>query len=260
MLDVLQIGASRAGSTWLWRMLQKHPDVIFPCWGPNAAPGGGPAFSRKSAWFWNNTAPYWKDNHWGQVKPRAVKSLNEYRKWYDENVPGKIKMDITEGAAYIPKSRIQLIKQTYPDVKIVYCIRNPLTTIWSHMRFSHCENMSVNQFLQQRGGNYRRNVEYLKNLRMWENHFSPNIHVYFFNRIGDNPLVLLEELSRFMGIDDTIWSTLPKNEITTIVNSSNKNNMPAKVKNDLVKIFANDIEKIGKRFDQDLSHWLEGKE
>ena len=64
MLDVLQIGASRAGSTWLWRMLQKHPQVIFPCWGPNAAPGGGPAYSRKSAWFWNNTSGYWKDNHW----------------------------------------------------------------------------------------------------------------------------------------------------------------------------------------------------
>lgn len=260
MLDVLQIGASRAGSTWLWRMLQKHPDVIFPCWGPNAAPGGGPAWSRKSAWFWNNTAPYWKDGHWGQVKPRAVRTLDEYRKYYDENVLGKIKMDITEGAAYIPESRIELIKETYPNVKILYCIRNPLTTIWSHMRFSHQETTPALRFMEGRGGNYRRNVQYLKNLQMWEKYFAPNVHVYFFNEIRENPKALLEELSQFIGIDENVWSTLPVKELRSVVNPSKKHSMPERVRKELAPVFENDIKKIGERFNRDLSHWLEGKE
>jgi hypothetical protein len=261
MLDMLQIGASRAGSTWLWRMLQKHPQVTFPVWGPNAAPGGGPAYSRKSGWFWNNTSSYWKDNHWGKIKPRAILTLDEYRKWYDKTNPGKIKVDITEGAAYIPESRIKVIQQAYPDAKIVYCIRNPITTIWSHMTFSGQTNVPVNKFLKQRGGNYRKNVDYVKNLKTWKRYFpEERIKIYFFNLVRDNPAWILETLCIFLGIDEKIWKKIPKSELNTKVNSSKKNKLPEGTKTALVETYKNTIHGMEDYFVRDFSHWLEGNE
>jgi len=255
MLDLLHIGASRAGSTWLWRALNLHPQIVFPIWGPRAPNG------RKTGWFWNNTSPYWKDNHYGKVKERAVLTLDEYRKHYDPTEEGKVKIDITEGAAYIPESRIQLIKETYPDVRISYCIRNPITTLWSHIQYSG-GTTPVEQYFTSNGGNYLKNVQYIQNLNVWRKYFPiERIRVYFFSEIRDNPIDLLKLLSTDLDVDPTFWDTV---SLETITQKQNPNKRKIKLTNDTLQALARKckpyIQEIEEHFDMNLSHWLEGKE
>lgn len=256
MLDMLHIGASRAGSTWLWRSLNRHPQTVFPIWGPNAPNG------RKSGWFWNNASPYWNDNHFGKVKPRAIHSLEDYRKHYDPTEEMKVKIDITEGAAYIPESRIRLIKETYPNVKITYCIRNPITTIWSHIKYTGGSSSNVSKYFTSNGGNYIKNVEYIKNLKTWKRYFSEDqILVYFFSEIGDNPIGMLNRLSENLDIDCAFWDTDSVNEIQKKQNpNKNKSTLDDSTRQVLLERCSDLIRQVELYFDTDLPDWYEGKE
>jgi len=256
MLNMLHIGASRAGSTWLWRALNRHPQTVFPIWGPNAPSG------RKTGWFWNNTSSYWKDNHHGKLKPRAVTTLDEYREYYDPTEDGKVKIDITEGAAYIPESRIRLIKETYPDVKVTYCIRNPITTLWSHIKYAGGANGDIQGFFTSNGGNYIKNIEYIKNIKIWKRHFpEEQFMVYFFSDIKDNPIDLLKRLSENLDIDPKFWDT---DSLGEIQKKQNPNRNEAVLSNANKQIIINRcsdlIRQVELYFDVDLAHWYEGKE
>ena len=86
------------------------------------------------------------------------------------------------------------------------------------------------------------------------------MHVYFFNQIRDNPIDLLEGLSDYFEIDRTIWRSLPEKEITTKINSSEKQQMPAEVKSVLVERYRDSIKQMEIYFNKDLSRWTDGEE
>lgn len=257
MLDVLQIGASRAASTWLWRCLSLHPEINFPVPGKNAPDG------RKSGWFWNNNSKYWGDDgHYGKIRHsiNEINTLDEYRKWFDPIEVGQLNVDITEGAAYIPPVRIDIIKDVYPNVNILYCIRNPITTFWSHTQFHH---LSIDQAVKAHGGNLVRNVQYLKNYNNWADSFGEeNIYPYFFNRVEANPRWVLHMICIHLNIDPLFWYTIPY-DVLTIRHNARKEAKPIPgpelVK--LRKLFEQGIWELKEEWEHvPAKHWLNGKE
>ena len=77
--------------------------------------------------------------------------------------------------------------------------------------------------------------------------------------IKDNPIVLMEEISRYMGIDDTSWRNIPSH-LKKIVNPSSKKQLSDHVKIALGNMYRSPIMEMEEYFGKDLSHWLDGKE
>ncbi|OGT83573.1 MAG: hypothetical protein A3H91_02535 [Gammaproteobacteria bacterium RIFCSPLOWO2_02_FULL_61_13] len=94
--DFLCIGAQKAGTTWLYENLRRHPEIFLP--------------HRKELHYFD----------WGYSR-----HINIYAKNF-ENVSGKIKGDITPAYAVIAPDRIDIIRAIMPDAKILMLLRNPV--------------------------------------------------------------------------------------------------------------------------------------
>ncbi|HEY1772240.1 MAG TPA: sulfotransferase [Gammaproteobacteria bacterium] len=102
----LGIGAQKAGTTWLYKMLCAHPDVGMP--------------AQKELHFWDRDAA------------DAV-GIERYRHLFAV-LSGKARGEITPSYAVLPPERITLIRQHFPELRLLYVLRNPLERAWSHAR------------------------------------------------------------------------------------------------------------------------------
>ena len=114
MIDFLGVGPERTGTSTLWRILQKHPQVSFPVkpWHinyPNARPEK------------NIKTIYWYD--WKNFDP-ADKEVYESH-WEDGIVKGEI-----SGTYFNFADRVFSV---YPDVKVIVTWRNPVDRFFSHL-------------------------------------------------------------------------------------------------------------------------------
>jgi len=102
MLNFLGIGAQKCGTTWLYAMLSKHPDIAFP---------GG-----KEIHFWS------EDDY------------QERLAWYQNLFSGdeQVKGEITPAYAFLDGGRIKEIYRLVPDLRLIYMIRNPVNRAWSN--------------------------------------------------------------------------------------------------------------------------------
>src|SRR5690606_23280995 len=102
MLAFLGIGAQKAGTTWLYRQLSRHPRVRFP---------GG-----KEVHFWN--ARIERD------------SLDWYRALFSSD-PALVEGDVTPAYGILEPTVIRQIHDAFPDLRIIFIMRNPVARAWS---------------------------------------------------------------------------------------------------------------------------------
>lgn len=101
MLHFMGIGAQKAGTTWLYRILLEHPYIAFP--------------AGKEVHFWNGC-------------------YDRGLEWYNSLFPEKnniINGDITPAYGFLPKERIAEIYSLYPELQLIYLVRNPVDRAWS---------------------------------------------------------------------------------------------------------------------------------
>ncbi len=101
MLDFLCLGAQKAGTTWLFRKLRRHPAISFP---------GG-----KEVHFWDLFCD---------------RGLTWYRALF-ERPDGKLHGDMTPAYATLPLEAIAQCHGLYPDLRLIYTLRNPIDRAWS---------------------------------------------------------------------------------------------------------------------------------
>jgi hypothetical protein len=101
MLTFLGIGAQKAGTTWLYAQLKKHPRIGFPL--------------GKEAHFWNRLND-----------PRQIET---YLAGFDD--PDLSQGEITPAYALLPVVTIARIHQVAPRLRLIYLLRNPIERAWS---------------------------------------------------------------------------------------------------------------------------------
>lgn len=182
MLGFLGIGAQKAGTTWLYEQLVRHPRVRFP---------GG-----KEVHFWNariHTDP-----------------LDWYLRLFDGG-SGVLEGDITPGYAILDPDVICAIRKHFPHLKILFIMRNPVERAWSAalMALGRAEmeigeasdRWFIDHFLSQ--GSMLRG-DYVRTLQNWTEVFGRDqVLPLFYDRLESDPLGFLRECSRFLGLD---WS------------------------------------------------------
>lgn len=101
MLHFLGIGAQKAGTTWLYHMLARHPELSFP--------------AGKEIHFWNRH--YHRGTDW-------------YRGLFSKHA-NQFEGEITPAYANLALKCIRECRGHFPDIRLIYLIRNPIERAWS---------------------------------------------------------------------------------------------------------------------------------
>lgn len=177
----LGIGAQKAGTTWLFHQLRRHPDVHFP--------------RGKELHYWNRA---------------ELPDATEWRSLLAIDGGNKRAVgEITPAYFHLPPTRIALIHRAFPDLRIFVSLRNPITRAWSAAlmdlaRLSRrvadtdddwfVENVLSATSLAR--GSYTANLE-----RWWSLFSRKQLFVSLFEDIEHQPAVLLTELAAHLGLD-----------------------------------------------------------
>ena len=188
--DFLGIGAQKAGTTWLHRNLQCHPDCYFP-------PG-----IKEIRFF--DARFYW--------------SLRKYSSFFEpagERVTG----EITPGYGALRRGRIRFVRRLMPRVRLVLILRNPIERAWSHAvmdlattRGRRLEEVEEWEFLAHfRSSGARRQGSYAAMLERWLSVFpEEQLLVAFFEDIAERPRDLLSRVFRHIGVSEPAdWERFP---------------------------------------------------
>ena len=229
------IGAQKAGTTWLYANLKRHPQIKL---------------SRKEFHYFDKDAKFYTP-------------LKNYCAYF-ESTNNKISGDITPSYSVLNRERIKLIKTLMPNLKLIFILRNPIDRALSaaNMRFSKKLERDINsvsedeliKFISTTGVIKR--GKYLETLKNFNEFFDEDqIHVDFYDCIKTEPEKLIKRIFSHIGVDSEIDMTkLPLKKI--IHKSKNEKFIPSiMIKNFLEETFRSDINKLKEKFGSVISHW-----
>ncbi len=194
MPDFLGIGAQRAGTTWLWTHLRRHPQI----WTPR----------RKELHFF--------DRHPLLGRGRVLTSLARarYAVWFvPGRVGGKVVGEVTPAYAALPGDRVALIASWMPRVRILYLLRDPVERIWSAAAkgfprwaggdLEHANDAALLSFIRLPEVSVR--GDYVFALRTWRRHFpADQILACVSEQVFADPVPQLRRVFRFLGVDPDV--------------------------------------------------------
>lgn len=191
-------GVPKAGTTSLFRYLSDHPDIC----GSNL---------KETCFFLDPGYPR-------KIRLRYEDGLEKYESYFNHCENQKIRLEATPVYLYSPGTP-EKIKQSLPNVKIIFILRDPIDRLVSYYRFERQANVipshiSFEDFVTTQLENgkpvgslpiYMRALEegnYAKYLVSFFNTFDKDgIFISHYDDLKDNPFVLLKSISCFVGID-----------------------------------------------------------
>jgi len=230
--DFLGIGAQKAGTSWLYENLRRHPALYLP-------------ESKELHYFdWN-----------------FFKSLRFYSAKFE---PGcqKVKGEITPGYSILSLGRIRLIRALMPDVRLIFLMRNPIDRAFSQalMNLVNFPNRAFKEVGESEFYSHfkaKRSVKrgnYLTILDNWLSVFPhEQLYIGFFEDITDCPQKLLGEVFAHIGVSQEVdWSSFPYRRV---INKNPGIPMPKKYRDLLKEIYCQDIENLYARFGDRVATW-----
>jgi hypothetical protein len=227
------IGAQKAGTTWLHRNLQAHPQICFPRLKEAHFLDSDEHFQRGLTWYLGLFA--------GCTTP--------------------IRGEITPDYIMVERSRVEWLHSLNPDLRLILLLRNPVDRAWSAMRY----------YLSNRGAdpasepleNLRklaasplivRRTRYARAIALWESVFSPEqLLVGFFEEVAQAPEALLRRVLRHIGADADV--DLSRYPLGKRFNPGREADLPAGLREFLRDLFADDIATVTERFGPPASDW-----
>ncbi len=276
--DFIGIGAQKAGTTWLHRNLQVHPQIFMPrkevhyfdrkMDDPSNAVtrllGKRPVDEQ-----WRRQVRHWFGLH---ARTLSLKSLlwdvKYYLRRYDdewygsvfEPSGGRVTGEITPAYSALGEEKVARVHRLAPDAKIVFMMRNPIERVWSHavMSFDKVEKGSVGsvperKLLRKIGRDSSRSLtDYLRTLETWRRFYpDERIFVGFLEDVHFFPAELLRAVYGFLGIDASFRPPEPEKKVHVRSDDS----MPAGVAVELARTFGGQTESLEERFGGYASFW-----
>ena len=277
--DFIGIGAQKAGTTWLHRNLQAHPQIHMP---------------RKEVHYFDRKiqdrsgvvsrligrsrdAEQWR-RQVRQIPKQLAKSpsFQELRwnfryymrpyddRWYAqifEPKKGKVSGEITPAYSVLKKERIAHVHRLMPETKLIFFMRNPIERVWSHtvMSFDKVEKgsataVSDKELLRkiERDSSWKLS-NYIRTLENWGSFYpEERIFVGFLEDVHFFPEELLRRLFDFIEVEPHFDERLVGKKIHTRSDAT----MPTSVAIQLAKNFHAEISRLGERFGGYAAFWL----
>lgn len=235
MLDFLGIGAQKAGTTWLFEMLSRHPSLAFP--------------AGKEIHFW--------DTH----RANGIA-------WYESLFPGesgKRQGEITPAYAMLPVETIREVWRLNPVLRLFYTIRNPIDRAWSSARMAipraemvleEASDQWLIDHFRSRGSLGRGNYEQC--IRNWRAVFGEKpLLILHYEQIRENPRTMLRAVCEHIGVDAAWADALPDEVVSARVFANTAEPIRPSVLPVLREIYEPQIASLSRYLDMDLeSRWL----
>ena len=202
--DFIIIGAARSGTTSLFKYLSLHPRIKLPSL---------------------------KELHYFYFRNEENKTIDWYLNQFPQLEKGQITGEATPYYIFHPLVP-QIIKKTFPDVKIIALLRDPIDRAVSH--YFHCNKLGIGVNIKEmdiheafkydithnpieeeklinnpnyysvshQHNSFVLRGDYKKQLKRWENHFNKkNIKVIKSEDFYNNSFNSLNQICDFLGIE-----------------------------------------------------------
>ena len=285
--DFLCIGAERAGSTWLYKNLKKHPEIWLPPVKEIHYFDEQEKLGSVNIWqrcFDNNSSlnRRWRRILKNQLNKQLTSNsldranlkwyLNYFfpprnEQWYASLFQPDSKQksgDITPAYSTLSKESVARIHHLMPEVKIIFILRNPMQRAWSHalkrMRDRNREIASVSEaeFIENfnsRTSQLRSN--YLQILEVWQSYYSQeHFFIGFFEDMVKQPEDFLLKMFDFLEIESS-KAYISKSAFKKKNISENTGKIPQNLAKYLANLYYREIQEIEKKFGSHSSIWLE---
>ncbi len=181
-LDFVGIGFTKAGSTWIYKLLEEHPEICM-------------SKTKETNFFINQNL---------ESNPRNIKGLERFFQ------PGRDKIRGEFSPMYISKDEaLENIKKFYPDIKLLIIMRNPvdkrISEVMSNYRFKiDMERADFDKIVYERFKDAQPRSIYYDRLRKWMDNFPrENIYVMILEEMISHPYKEASKLYEFLGTDDS---------------------------------------------------------
>jgi hypothetical protein len=273
------IGAQKAGTTWLHRNLQDHPQIWMPRKEVHY-------FDRKTndrsnavtrIFGRNSTAKQWRKQvrHWTKrhliTNPSLQELLWDFKfymrryndDWYAsifEPDKGRVTGEITPAYSALKPEKVAHIHELMPDSKLIFMMRNPIERVWSQavMSFDKVEKGSAKSVPQEElfrrleRDSARLLTNYQRTLETWSSYYPPEqIFVGFLEDVHFHPEDLLQSIFAFLGVDPSFRARSPQKK----VHSRSVGRMPARFATHLAKSYKEEMGWLEERFGGYASFW-----
>jgi len=205
--DFIIIGAQKAGTTWLWKMLDQHPGTSLPPQKEIHYFGSSELYSRGDDWYFSHFNGLDSSKVIGEASTSYFYGPLPY--WHNKSD----QIEIDESLPIIP----ELISQKFPDIKFIVILRDPVHRAIS--AYSHwmkqgkippslgLKKVAINQ-------PKRRILEYglyARWLSIWAKHIPPDrLRIIFFeDQIKKNWDQTLVDIYGYLGLDTGFTPELP---------------------------------------------------
>jgi len=234
MLNFLGIGAQKAGTTWLYEQLNRHPQLAFPL--------------GKEAHFWN--------------RPPDAAAITDYLNHFAE--VNAIAGEITPAYAMLPVATIREIYTHAPRLRLIYLIRNPMDRAWSSalMALQRAEmtldETSDRWFIDHfHSAGSRRRGDYQHCLKSWRAVFpDEQLLILRFEQIVAEPEALLNRCFQHLGVSNQTSEQLQQWHCRTPVFVGPGYSLRPTLKPVLQALYQKPIEQLADYLAMDLSAWL----
>jgi hypothetical protein len=297
--NFLVIGAAKCGTTALDRYLGEHPQIYM-----------SPVKELNFFALEGMDCEVFKSNFAAEEKlPNFINKISDYQRFFD-NATNEIAIGESSPLYLLHPGASQNIQRYIPDVKLIAILRDPVERAYSDFLFNvgrgteninnfsealAAESQRINENYWFRW-HYKERGFYYRQIQRYFKLFShTKIKVYLHEDLKDNPLTTLQDIFRFLGVDDAFMPDLsqkhnvtyvpqnrlidrmldPRQKISyrlrkflplsfrkTIKNRVKSLNrkpiptLPPHVRQQLVEEYQEDILKLQDLIQKDLSHWL----
>ncbi|MBE9192590.1 sulfotransferase [Gloeocapsopsis crepidinum LEGE 06123] len=294
MPNFLVVGAAKAGTTALYYYLKQHPQIYM-------SPEKEPKFFALEGDKLDFRGPGDREN----ICKSAITDIETYRQLF-QGVTNEIAIgEASPLYLYSPKAA-ERIKKYIPDAKLIAILRNPIERAYSgyimHVREGRETAKDFAEALQEEEtrihsnwgwGHYVNVGFYHTQLKRYLELFDQEqIRVYLYEDLKTDPIKLVQDIFRFLGVDDTFLpdtslkynvAGVPKNDaIKTLIKNFNSIKpamnllVPDKLRHyvrskiyekpptlskeihqNLIEVYRKDILSLQDFLQRDLSKWLE---
>lgn len=277
--DFIHIGTQRSGTTWLYELLKKHPQIWLP---PIKEIHFFDRYHKKDvgAWLFQFKNDYRRIRDiTSKGHPRdqllnfawVINYIFRRRNlsWYSSIFePGRncITGEITPSYIALDKATVQNIYDFNPNLKIIINLRDPIDRTWSAilLKFYKSKNGTKELPLQKKLLKYINNPktklrsDYFKAIEIWESIFPAHqIQVIFFDDIAKQPEIELSLILKFLGAEENCG--YPISDIREKRNSTTKYmpDIPPMIEYEIAKLHLDDLLKLSARFGGHTTKWLD---
>ena len=265
--DFVCIGAQKAGTTWLYDNLLRHPGVWLP--------------PEKEIHFFNLVCPH--EELLGIEVPKHRRGIARYRpalkrpsfetlRWlyqyhhhpmsigwyywlYERAAEGRIRGDITPAYSTLDDRGVAFAHRVLkPECKILLILRNPVERFWSGVKMVYRwrgKDIALQDLEAIRSEielpSNRLRSDYPAIVKRWSNRFGNRLGIFLYDDLVADPREFLLSIDRFLGIDEFA----DESRLASISNAdAGKIPMPEALRNLLIERYRKDIEA--------LEQWLPG--